>query len=96
MDALEFRFEIPDIFRVKRKSFFHSGEKKLAISMVDRDRWLKTLVQARADSQTVEIEILRIWNGYFRSNRLPSASEGRPFVPEKFPFEPSAAIFLSH
>ena len=29
-----FRYEIPEIFRVKRKGFFHGGE-KLAISLVD-------------------------------------------------------------
>ena len=31
-----FRFEISEIFGVKRKGFFHAG-KKLAISLVDRD-----------------------------------------------------------
>ena len=31
-----FWFEIPEIFRVKKKDSFHTGEKR-AISLVDRD-----------------------------------------------------------
>ena len=75
-----FRFAIPEIFRVKRKGFLHES-KKLEISLVDRDgarSWYKR-------------EQIRKWNGNFRSNRGNGRNGGPPKVVRlfrKFPFEP--------